>query len=85
MPGCQANLMQKGGSSTLAGLAQKVGLSGGSATSMRTGGTHSDSFMGGKRRGSRKVRRSKKAKKSHKSKKSGRKSRKARKSRKSRR
>jgi len=83
MPGCQANLMQ-GGSSTLASLAQKVGLSGGSAGSMRTG-THSDSFMGGKRRGSRKVRRSKKAKKSHKSKKGGRKSRKARKSRKSRR
>jgi len=83
MPGCQANLMQ-GGSSTLASLAQKVGLSGGSAGSMRTG-TQSDSFMGGKRRGSRKVRRSKKAKKSHKSKKGGRKSRKARKSRKSRR
>ena len=83
MPGCQANLMQ-GGSSTLASLAQKVGLSGGSAGSMRTG-TQSDSFMGGKKRRSRKVRRSKKAKKSHKAKKGGRKSRKARKSRKSRR
>ena len=84
MPGCQANLMQ-GGSSTLASLAQKVGLTGGSTGGMRTGGTHSDSFMGGKKRRSRKVRRSKKAKKSHKSKKGGRKSRKARKSRKSRR
>ena len=81
MPGCQ--LLQDGGEGHgLAALAQKVGLSGGSAGGMRTGGTHSDSFMGGKKHRSRKVRRSnKKAKKAKKS----RKTRKTRKSRKSRR
>ena len=83
MPGCSANMFQEGGGSTLASLASKVGLSGGSAGGMRVG-ANSDSFMGGKRRRSRKVRRSKKAKKSRKSKKS-KKSKKSRKSRKSRR
>ena len=86
MPGCQ--LLQDGGSHSLAALAQKVGLSGGSAGGMRTGGTHSDSFMGGKKHRSRKVRRSnKKAKKSKKAKKAkkAKTSRKTRKSRKSRR